>query len=128
MSDLAALDGARYVLLTTFRASGEGVATPVWFARTAPDAIVVTTEHTSGKVKRLAADPTCTLAACDIRGRVTGGTVAGVARILEGDEARAADDALARTYGLEWRAFSAASRLRGRDPDKDRAHLEVRAA
>lgn len=122
------LDGARYVLLTTFRASGEGVPTPVWFARTAPDAIVITTEHVSGKVKRLAADPTCTLAPCDVRGRVTGGTVAGVARMLEGDEARAADAALARTYGLTWHAFGLMSRLRGRDPGNDRAHLEVRVA
>ena len=47
-----ALGDEDFVLLTTFRKSGVGVATPVWVARDG-DALLVITPDDTGKVKRL---------------------------------------------------------------------------
>ncbi|MEY3019727.1 MAG: hypothetical protein RLZZ272_711 [Actinomycetota bacterium] len=123
----APLDGARYLLLTTYRENGEPVATPVWFARTAPDRVVLTTESGAGKVKRLDRDPRCTVAPCDVRGRTDAKAIAARARPLTGEAAVEADRALARTYGMTWRLFHLAARLRGRGTT-ERVHFELIAA
>lgn len=127
MGGLDVLDGARYVLLTTTRRDGTPVPTPVWFARTAPDTIVVVTRADAGKVKRLRNDPRCTLAPCDVRGRTDHPGVPATGRVITGDEAAAADRALARTYGLAWRLFGLSARLRGQDPATARVHLALTA-
>ena len=81
MSDIGE---ARYVSLTTFRRSGEGVATPVWCAPLPGDRIGVWTNATSWKVRRLAHDPRVTLRPCDRRGRVAddAATHPGTAEVL----------------------------------------------
>jgi PPOX class probable F420-dependent enzyme len=127
VSAFSPLDGARYLLLTTYRESGEPVATPVWFARTASDRVVFTTDARAGKVKRLDRDPRCTVAPCDVRGRTDATAIAARGRLLAGDEAAEADRALARTYGLTWRLFHLAARLRGRRA-AERVHFELAAA
>lgn len=126
-SRFAPLDGARYLLITSYRANGEPVATPVWFARTATDRVVFTTDAGAGKARRLDRDPRCTVAPCDVRGRTDAKPIAARARRLDGDEAAEADRALARTYGLVWRLFHLAARLRGGRPS-ERVHFEVAAA
>ena len=112
------LGGERYLSLTTFRRSGEGVATPVWFALLDGPRVVVHTEAASGKAERLRRDPACTVAPCDVRGRVHGPEVAARARLLEGEQATeqaaSARRALARTYGWQWRAFQAFGAVRRR--------------
>lgn len=123
----APLDGARYLLLTTYREHGEPVATPVWFARTGEDRAVFTTEAGAGKVVRLERDPRCTVAPCDVRGRTDAPAIAARAHRLDGDAAVEADRALAATYGLTWRLFHLAARL-GRRRPAERAHFEVIAA
>lgn len=127
------LAGERYVSLTTFRRSGEGVATPVWFALLDGPRVVVHTEAASGKAKRLRADPACALAPCDVRGRVHGPEVAARARLLDGEEdaeqAASARRALARTYGWQWRAFQVAGAVRRRlGRGRDTVELELRPA
>lgn len=113
------LAGERYLSLTTYRRTGEAVATPVWFALLAGPRAVVTTEASSGKVKRLRNDPACTIAPCDVRGRVHGPLVPATARIVEDvEEADAARRALARTYGWQWKAFHLAGKLRRRRNDE----------
>ena len=67
------LADAKYVSLTTFRKSGEPVATPVWIAPL-EDQLVVISMADAWKVKRLARDPRATLQACDVRGRIKPGT------------------------------------------------------
>ncbi len=112
------LAGERYLSLTTFRRSGDGVATPVWFALLDGPRLVVHTEAASGKAKRLRADPACTVAPCDVRGRVHGPEVAARARLLDGEEdaeqAASARRALARTYGWQWRVFQSVGAVRRR--------------
>ena len=90
------LDG-RFVSLTTFRRSGEGVATPLWFAR-GHGCLYMVTHATSGKVRRLALNPDVEVARCTSAGRVTGPSYAGRALIISGDESRTAARAISRRY------------------------------
>lgn len=101
------LEGHQYASLSTFRKSGDAVATPVWFAEDG-GRLYVTTIDGTGKVKRIGNNPLVTLAPCDRRGRPLGNAVEGRARLLEtNDENRAADLTLAGKYGLQYRAFGA---------------------
>jgi uncharacterized protein len=99
------LASAQYVQLTTFRRSGLGVPTPVWFAPSVddPSVFAAITVDDTGKTKRLAHTRRVELRACDVRGRVTEGTPTypGTARVVRD----AAGVALARRavvakYGL----------------------------
>ncbi|GAB3064376.1 PPOX class F420-dependent oxidoreductase [Intrasporangium mesophilum] len=68
-TDLDVVAAHQYVSLTTFRRSGEPVATPVWIARDGDDLVVITVDH-QGKTKRLAHTARVELRPCDIRGVV----------------------------------------------------------
>lgn len=126
--DLASVLGdERYLSLTTFRANGEGVATPVWFVPQPDGTLLVYTEASSGKVKRLRRDPSCTVAACDVRGRVHGEVVAATAVVLD-DQAEAVLGRLIRRYGWQARAFDLLSRLRRRGQREDAVGLRLAAA
>ncbi|MFO8074652.1 MAG: PPOX class F420-dependent oxidoreductase [Actinomycetota bacterium] len=107
------LGGERYLSLTTFRANGEPVPTPVWFVPQPDGAVLVYTEASSGKVKRLRRDPACTVAACDVRGRVHGEEVGATAEVLDG-QAEEVFAQLLRRYGWQARAFDLLSRLGNR--------------
>jgi hypothetical protein len=99
------LEGERFVSLQTFRASGEAVATPVWFAAV-DGGFVFGTHGDSGKVQRLGADPTVRFAASNYRGLERGDYQEGLAAVLNGDDATAAEAALAAKYGWQWFLFS----------------------
>lgn len=81
---LAALAEERFVSLTTFRASGRRVSTPVWIAADG-NALIVTTPRASGNVKRLRRDARIELRPCGRFGRVDPSTTAatGAPRYLE---------------------------------------------
>jgi uncharacterized protein len=103
----AELQGAQYISLTTFRRSGAGVATPVWFALDGTT-VYVETGPTTGKMKRIRHTPKVTLAPCSATGAVKGQVVEGVARILESEAGRkAAQEALGRKYGWTRRLYYA---------------------
>ncbi|MFE9206083.1 MULTISPECIES: PPOX class F420-dependent oxidoreductase [unclassified Micromonospora] len=82
MTDLDRLAAEKYVLLTTFRKDGRGVATPVWAVRDG-DALAVWTASDSGKVKRIRRDGRVTVAPCDVRGRPHGEALPGHAAICD---------------------------------------------
>ncbi|HEX6817635.1 MAG TPA: PPOX class F420-dependent oxidoreductase [Ktedonobacterales bacterium] len=99
-SALQTLQRAKHISLTTFRRSGEAVATPVWFAREA-DRLYVETGPNTGKVKRIRHTPRVSLAPCTFGGKLTGSTVTGTARIVEDPAERArAERLIAGKYGL----------------------------
>lgn len=103
----AALQGAQYISLTTFRRGGAGVATPVWFALDGTT-VYVETGPATGKAKRIRHMPKVTLAPCTATGTVKGQVVEGVARILESEDGRAAaQEALGRKYGWTRRLYYA---------------------
>src|SRR3954447_20071202 len=62
------LDDERYISLETFRKDGSGVKTPVW-AAALDGKLVIVTDGTSFKVKRLRANSKCRIAGCDARGK-----------------------------------------------------------
>ena len=101
----AALGAAQYVSLTTFRKSGEGVATAVWIAPYGDDLVAITIEN-SGKVKRARNNPRVTLAPCGMTGKVKAGSteVTGTVEVIADEDAmRPAIDALRAKYGWQFR-------------------------
>ena len=107
------LKAHQFISLTTFRKSGAAVATPVWFALDG-NRLVMTTDGTSGKVKRIRNNSRVEVAPSDMRGKVLGDAVSAQARILQGDEVMAAEKLLKKKYGLQWTMFGAATRNNGR--------------
>ena len=75
------LRGARVGLLTTYRRSGEPVATPVSIA-VRDGGVFFVTSATSGKARRLAVRPDVTLAPSTVSGRATRPSTAGRAQLL----------------------------------------------
>jgi uncharacterized protein len=93
------IQNQKYVCLTTFRKSGVGVSTPLWFAEI--DAkLYAMTRNDSGKYKRIRNNPNVKLAPCTIRGKVIGPEFAGKAQILPPEQWEQAKDALHRKYWL----------------------------
>jgi uncharacterized protein len=107
---MAPLPGSTYVSLTTFRRTGVPVATPVWAAPHG-NSLVVWTRADSGKVKRLRHTSRVTVAPCDVRGRVQGPAVDGVATFVEHADWPQALAALRRTYGVRFTVGHHTSRL-----------------
>jgi uncharacterized protein len=117
------LDAERYINLETFKKDGAGVKTPVW-AAPLDGKLVVFTDGTSYKVKRLRRNPAIRAAPCDVRGNVKGAWLDGTGRILEADADKArAMVALRRKYGWQIRVLDVFSWL-GRRIGR-RAYLEL---
>ncbi|MPQ97627.1 PPOX class F420-dependent oxidoreductase [Modestobacter sp. I12A-02628] len=130
MTGTGALPAAEYVSLTTFRRTGQPVATPVWAApyRPGPAAnagsvtgdgsgepmLVVWTRADSGKVKRLRHTSRVTVAPCDARGRLLGDAVEATAGLLDPADEPAALAAMSRRYGLRFQLVRWPSHLWGR--------------
>jgi uncharacterized protein len=102
------------IALTTFRKSGQGVMTPVWFAL-GRGTVYVETHGDAGKLKRLRHTPRVALAPCTYSGNVTGSVREGYARILaEPGEKAAASTALAKKYGVMLSIYHFARAVRRR--------------
>ncbi len=123
-----ALARAKYISLTTYRRSGEGVATPVWFAEDG-DHFYIETGPRTGKMKRIHHTPQVTLAPCTFGGKVTGPSFEGTARIVESAaERERADGLMARKYGLVRRlnyAMADVLRVLQRRPKGQLAYLAI---
>ena len=113
MDRLLALAERRFILLTTYRRSGEAVSTPVWVAREG-DALVVLTPARSGKVKRLRRDPRVQIQPCGRFGKVPKGAepIAGTAEVREDAvEVERTRGTIRRTYPIESRVILGFERL-----------------
>ena len=106
---------AKYFSLETFRKTGVGVRTPVWFAAdpAAPDIFYLYSAADAGKVKRIRNNPHVRVAPSDIRGNLRGAWVDGQARIIEGGDADKAQQLLRQKYGWMKRTGDFFSRLMG---------------
>lgn len=100
--DFATLNSEQFISLTTFRKTGVGVPTPVWFALDGDD-LLVTTPALSGKVKRLRNNPRVEMRPCGRLGKVADDApiIIGTATI-EPDSAHA-NAVLKEKYGMEYR-------------------------
>lgn len=94
-----AIHNQKYISLTTFRKTGVGVATPVWFGEQ-DGKLYVMTRSDLGKAKRIRNNPQVKVAPCTIRGKVTGPEFAASARILPLEEHRSARQTLNGKYWM----------------------------
>jgi len=114
-SEVERLGRGNYLLVTTFRRDGTPVPTPVWVGRDG-DELIVWTQTTAGKVKRIRNNPQVELTECDLRGRPRGTPVKGTARILDTDGTEHGRRVLKKKYGITGKVMiSASKRFRGRD-------------
>jgi len=115
------LRSEQFISLTTFRRSGESVSTPVWIASDGA-ALLVTTQLSTGKVKRLRHTSRVELRPCSRLGRVAEGVqpVGGIAEIRQDEQSiRELNDAMATKYGLPFRLVLLAERaFRRRGPGR----------
>ena len=93
-ASFASFAGHKYLNLETFRKSGEGVRTPIWFAAEpsatldSPAAkLYLYTVGNTGKIKRIRNNPRVRIAPCDMRGKLLGEWVDARAEIVTGAEA-----------------------------------------
>jgi PPOX class probable F420-dependent enzyme len=93
----AAIHNQKYISLTTFRKTGAGVPTPIWFGEE-NDKLYVMTISSSGKIKRVRNNPQVRVAACTMRGKVTGPEFAATARLLPAEEQARARQTINRKY------------------------------
>lgn len=102
----------QFVQLKTFRRDGEAVATPVWFAHE-NGTLYITTNITTGKVKRIRNNGRATMTPCDRSGKVIGDgkEVVGKARLLPEAEQAHAVQILAQKYGFMFRVFALMRKL-----------------
>src|SRR5580700_10211382 len=95
---VAQFANAKYLNLETFRKSGVGVCTPVWFAQSSrpasanesrPPAAVFYCYSIldAGKVKRVRNNSKARIAPCTMRGDLRGAWIEARARICNGEEA-----------------------------------------
>jgi uncharacterized protein len=103
-SSFSALAGQQYMNLTSFRKSGEGVKTPVWFAEKDGKLYVLTLGN-AGKVKRIRNNSLVQVGPSDARGKSLGPEASAHARILAPAEHQIAIDLLNKKYGLIKRLF-----------------------
>ncbi len=93
------IHGQKYISLTTFRKSGVGVPTPVWFGEE-NDKLYFMTRSTMGKAKRIRNNPRVTVAPCTMRGTVTGPEFSATARMLPSEDGAGARNSINRKYWL----------------------------
>ena len=123
-----AITDETYVLLTTFRKSGEGVGTAVWIVALPDGFCGFTTEADSGKVKRIRNNAEVTLQPCDMRGRVREGSevVRATAEVLLGDEAIPVRDAIRRKHSLFTKLMAVGAFFRGLVKKSDPTECAIR--
>lgn len=105
-------DGHAYLNLETFKRSGQGVRTPVWFVQDAAT-LYVRTGANSWKVRRVRNNGRVRVVPSDAQGKPLGEWVEASARLVEGEEADRANRLAARKYGAMKIGFDILHRLRG---------------
>jgi PPOX class probable F420-dependent enzyme len=111
---MSELTDARYISLTTYKRNGDGVATPVWIAGS-DDTYRFTTGDKAWKTRRLLNNPSVTVQVSDLRGRVASGATihTGTGTVKSDPESvAAAQQAIAKKYGWQFRATRVVDRLK----------------
>lgn len=105
----AAFAEKKYLNLETFKRSGAGVKTPIWFAADPANDLADDTARlyaytigNSGKVKRIRNNARVRIAPCDMEGKVLGDWVDARAEIVTGAEAEYGDGLLNKKY-VPWK-------------------------
>jgi uncharacterized protein len=114
MSNINQLSRQQYLNIETFRKTGVGVKTPVWFVQDG-DTIFVRTVADSGKVKRIRNNGQVKIAPCKQDGTPVGDWMPAMAREIKDSEIdRKVDRMLDKKYGLMKKMFALASAMQKR--------------
>ncbi len=106
MKSLEQFSKKKYLNLETFRRSGEGLRTPVWFVQDG-EIFYVQTMADSGKVKRICNNCMVNIAPCKGYGKLIGTWVPAQARpVADPAVSVRADHLLDKKYGLLKKMFS----------------------
>ncbi|MER5538621.1 PPOX class F420-dependent oxidoreductase [Streptomyces mirabilis] len=108
---LDALASSKFLLITSYRKNGTGVATPVWVVRDGA-ALGAWTSADSWKVKRIRNRADVLVGPCDVRGNPTGEQVPATAEILDPAATARYRRLIAGKYGILGRLTLFGSRLR----------------
>lgn len=106
--------GEKYLNLETFRKTGAGVATPVWFAEHS-GILYIYSLRDAGKVKRIRNNSRVRVMPCDMRGKPRGEWVEARAQILDAEGSEHAHRLLDKKYGLIKKIGGLYSKLLGRE-------------
>ena len=120
------LAAERFVSMTTFKRSGEAVATTLWIAHNG-EYLFVWTPAESWKVKRVHSNPRMTLTPCGRFGRRRKGAspVGGIAEVITDPAVvHRCAGVIARKYGLQFRLVTLVERLAARR-EKPRVVLRI---
>lgn len=102
---------ATYISLETYRKDGSAVPTPVWVAGH-EGKLVVITNGTSFKVKRLRNNPACRLAICNASGKaILSDWAEAQCEVVEGADCEPPLATLRSKYGLQFWLLEVAARL-----------------
>jgi len=112
MFSLEEIKSEKYISLETYRKNEQPVQTPVWFVVKNDLVYVVTRSHT-GKVKRLQNNLKVKFALCNIKGKVTGEWITGIAKILTDDETKNAVKMRDQKYGFMAKIAKFVSKSKG---------------
>jgi PPOX class probable F420-dependent enzyme len=105
-------DRHNYLNLETFKRSGQGVKTPVWFVRDG-SMLYVRTDAKSWKVKRVRNTARVRVVPSDAQGKPLGEWVDATARLVEGEEADHANRLAKHKYGATKIGLDLLHRLQG---------------
>jgi len=102
---LSNFEHEKYLNLETYRRTGVGVRTPVWFAAAPPVApgagiakLYIYAIADSGKVKRVRRNGAARIAPCDARGTVTGAWIDAAVEVVDREEFKVGMRLLDRKY------------------------------
>lgn len=90
----------KYLSITSYKRDGTAVATPVWFVQQ-DGRLLVETDASSGKVKRIRRNPAVRVAACTASGRLRGEQFSAVAQVLPDSEVSGVERLIMRKYWLD---------------------------
>jgi PPOX class probable F420-dependent enzyme len=111
----------KYINLTTYRKNGEGVNTPVMFAEK-EGKLYVETLASRYKVARINNNPRVQIAPSNMKGKVLGPSIEGIARVLSKSEQDDAFTALREKYFR----LRLGDKIKGKkSEDVDRIYLEI---
>jgi PPOX class probable F420-dependent enzyme len=99
MTEFTTFSG-KYLSITSFRRDGSAVATPVWFVQEGRR-LLIETEATSGKVKRIRRNSSVLVAPCTATGRLRTEQVGARAELLGPEELKRVRALMARKYRFD---------------------------
>ena len=120
---LAPFAGQPYLNLESYRKSGEGTQTPLWFAEEG-GVLYISTPAESWKVKRIRRNPKVRIVPSTLSGKPRGQWVGATARLEAGPAAARAQELLIQKYGWQKKLINFFARLAGRRSVVISLHLD----